>query len=108
MAEYARDDDPETSHDAGGSVNVKRDRKISLDLFTQIVEQEDITGLTRKEFRAKLISDGYDLTRAESLRRRLSDLVRLGLLLPNGDRSAGSEILVLTKKMSEPLTLFDD
>lgn len=92
----ARNSDPGTSHDAADSVELARDRAEAFAHARTMIALSNTNSITRKEFRDTLIEWGYTTLRAESLRRRISDLVLiLKVLVVTGEVRDGSEVLVL-------------
>jgi thioredoxin-like negative regulator of GroEL len=93
----ARNSDPDTSHDAADSVELARDRAEAFEHACKMIALSASASITRKEFRDTLIEWGFTTLRAESLRRRITDLVKiLELLVATGEVRDGSEVLVLT------------
>jgi uncharacterized protein YcaQ len=95
MNDLVRDTDPDTSHDAAEKIAEKRtkDCKLAEGCFRDLVDDR---GLTRTEFyRGVRNRHGFQHEKAESLRRRLSDLLKQGRLIIIGRRN-GQQVLSLS------------
>jgi hypothetical protein len=97
--EYVRRPDPDTSHEAARAIepNLALDRAECLGLIKLLLGASG-KDLTRKEFRDRLIEQGFSTLRAESLRRRISDLIKLeygAWLIVTGKKRDGSQVLIL-------------
>jgi len=92
----ARNSDPETSHDAASKLELARDRAESFAHARTMIALSSTASITRKEFRDTLVEWDFTILRAESLRRRISDLVLiLKVLVVTGEVRDGSEVLIL-------------
>lgn len=85
-----RHGDPDTSHDAAESVNVTKDRAEA-----RLIASEMGPDFTRNEFYLECRRRGMPHNRADSLRRRLSDLISPMELLEvvGGVRRQGQQVL---------------
>ena len=95
---HARTTDPDTSHNAASRVNAKFPedaQRVEKHLRKLQKPRKTRLELTGKEYRERLIAAGQSTARADSLRRRLSDLLKLGILLDTGKRRGGSRVLTL-------------
>jgi len=92
-----RNTDPDTSRDAAQSIKKKKTRDMLAALaYSRAMLLHGMSDFTRIEFRAWLVCDQrLSIDRAESLRRRLSDLVKRGDLVDTGARRGGSIVLKL-------------
>jgi hypothetical protein len=80
--EYVRPSDPETSHEAAAELDVKSSSFAALEYFLTLEDTYHPDGITSTEFEqyieGVLIAKGWDEhkahRRADSLRRRLTDL----------------------------------
>lgn len=104
---FARHSDPSESKDAAKRIEAGRDRREVFYRFAQLIA--DIRYFpTRKVLEFEfLIELGYDPVRADSLTRRLSDIVErprnpfpkeLHLLRHSGERYNGAAILTFTER----------
>jgi hypothetical protein len=95
---FARNSDPDTSHEAAEGTNLTRDRALALAEFELMGGEA-----TANEFRDWLMEvRDYSLERAETLRKRSSDLVNLiGVLEPTGERRDGCRVLRLVRQPPE-------
>jgi len=78
--EYARHSDPDTSKDALEKVDLEHDRLVAMFWCEKLCEINGVGNFTRDEFIIFCMENGVTERRAQSLRRRLSDLVKLGRL----------------------------
>jgi hypothetical protein len=95
---YARSGDPGTSHDAAERTRTRRtDDCNSVEAFLKKIQKPRKTRFefTGPEIRARWIKAGDSTSRADSKRRRLSDLIKLGVVQDTGKRRGGSRILTL-------------
>ena len=96
MNTMARNTDPDSSHEAAESINVTKDCKLALHYFRIFVRDK---GLTGPEFRdlLKYSKPRLNNRKQESLRRRLSDLLKQGILFVTNERRGGKpRIMFLT------------
>lgn len=92
----ARNSDPDTSHIAAITGHKKKDvREVFFILRTSGIMSDN--GITNLEFRSYLLGMGHTVSRAESLRRRLSDLKRFRIIEDTGLRRDGSIVLAWTE-----------
>ncbi len=81
-----RTDDPDTSHEAAKRIR-ETDRESVLAAYRAVYPN----GLTTDEFVVQICPDLH-MKRAESLRKRRSDLVRDGVLRDTGERRNGQAV----------------
>jgi hypothetical protein len=104
---FSRPTDPDESRDAASSVRIGYDRQECFFRFCLMLENKDYVS-TRKIFQFKyLIHCSLSPVRAQSIRRRISDLIErknnpfpavLWLLRRTGEKYDKSAILTLTER----------
>jgi hypothetical protein len=94
---HAQTTDPETSHAEAKRVKFTDDcQRVVADLKRFAKRRKPPYEFTASEIRARWIAACNGTSRADSRRRRISDLLKLGVLQDTGKRRNGSRVLTLT------------
>jgi hypothetical protein len=98
---HARTTDPSTGHNAALRVRKTEDCAfVEANLRGFQKRRKTPLEITAPEYRTRRIAAGDSTVRADSRRRRMLDLLKLGILQDTGKRRGGSRVLTLTPSAS--------